>query len=198
MRAHPRPAHVGSGGCGRVRGSTGGVAGAAIGRHCVIAPAPQARSPRSGCSQHRAACIRAAVGRSSDSWARRRRLLLARRFPDRSSADGGFVPNHRCGAVPDWPRRRHRLPVLIRRLGDDGTDWPKIVGWSGGVNAKCCEDVAGPMVTAFRARQAPDAASGMRIGLRDASPARPVHAIRTPSGGGWCGTRRRCSAGPGV
>ena len=104
---------------------------AATGR--VRIPASPAISPRRFRGRHRAACMRAAVGRSSDS---RVPDALASTSPAASrsagsSAGGGFVPGYRCGAVPDWPRPSRAgvtgLPFSSLRWAQ-GTDGPQDSG----------------------------------------------------------------------
>ena len=59
------------------------------------------------------------------------------RFPGQGpSANGRFVPNYRCGAVPEWPSRRHRASLSIRwRQPPPEPTGHKIVGVHGRVNA---------------------------------------------------------------
>lgn len=84
--------------------------------------------------------LRAAVGRSSDSWARRASLLPT------SAASQGMAPQCWWRVRSQLPlrgsagvaRTRHRLPVLIPWLATTGTDGHNIVGRAGGVNTKCC------------------------------------------------------------
>ena len=94
---------------------------------------------------------RAAVGRSSDSWARRASLLPT------SAASQGMAPQCWWRVRSQLPlrgsagvaRTRHRLPVLIPWLATTGTDGHNIVGQAGRVNTKCCVEQRWSMPCGF-------------------------------------------------
>ena len=79
--------------------------------------------------------LRAAVGRSSDSWLRRRpsdATPVAASQGHRPSANRDRVTTYRCGAVPGWVRhsekcRPHRLPFSSDDPRASGTDNHNIV-----------------------------------------------------------------------
>src|SRR5690554_3224464 len=72
--------------------------------------------------------LRAAVGRSSGSWARRRKPPPGPPLPRTGVVPvlcGGVVPNYRCGAAPDWPILigvASPASLFIRRVATAGTD----------------------------------------------------------------------------
>ena len=133
--SRPRP-------LGRADSSQDGIAASHRRRlRSVPEAAPRASpaiSPRRFRSRHRAACMRAAVGRSSGSWARRLASPPCPPLPGAVVAPvlrGGVVPSYRCGAAPEWPildGTASPASLFIRWVAPAGTDrhnisWKRIL-----------------------------------------------------------------------
>ena len=111
MHAAARPSR----GCARPDGGQqwgSGVAGDATAQTDCGRPASPALSPRRFRGRHRAVCIARLSAGLRTHGREGRAFFLHPPLPKawRLSAGGGFVPNYRCGAVPEWRERVTGFP----------------------------------------------------------------------------------------
>ena len=117
IRAHDRPARIGFGGVGRVRAWSGGVAGIAIGRTAPSPPNHATRPPRGVRSRHRAVCRSRGCRQVFGLMGTKAMPSPRPPLPGSLQCSGGFVPNYRCGAVPEWRERVTGFPFHPDPLG---------------------------------------------------------------------------------
>ncbi|MNV55071.1 hypothetical protein D3C71_1472940 [compost metagenome] len=98
-------------------------------RSASTAPRRQPSSPRRHRSRHRAVCFARLSAGLRTHGHEGGGLLLLRRFPrSEPQCIDGVVPIYRCGAVLEWPTRRHQLPFQSGERKPTRTDEPQDSG----------------------------------------------------------------------